>query len=115
MTQKPVLQAEEESARVAQVIRSKIRGREGAIFPTKSEALVGGVYSENAQNKAPDLRYTRLHYSRGQERPFNAARRFMLYSCADAPIAKVPLRQPQSRSETQGPQRRHHANGPLVA
>ena len=32
----------------------------------KREALVGGVHSGNAHRKAPDLRNTEFHYSRGQ-------------------------------------------------
>ena len=38
----------------------------------KREALVGGVHSGNAHRKAPDLRNTKFHYSRGQKRLFSA-------------------------------------------
>ncbi len=38
----------------------------------KREALVGGVHSGNAHRKAPDMRNTRFHYSRGQKQLFSA-------------------------------------------
>ena len=44
----------------------------GAKCLTKREALVGGAHSGNAHRKAPDLRNTKFHYSRGRKRLFSA-------------------------------------------
>ena len=70
----------------------------------KREALVGGVHSGNAHRKAPDLRNTKFHYSRGQKRLFSA--QGALYSAS----GQMPLKGKnsflslQSDSETRGPQ-----------
>jgi hypothetical protein len=68
MTQKPVLRAEGEweCACVAPC------ENQGVWVPKSLQALVGGAHSGNAKRKAPDLRKTKFHYIRGQERPFDA-------------------------------------------
>ena len=48
------------------------QGAWGAKCLAMREALVGGVHSGNAHRKAPDLRNTKFHYSRGQKRLFSA-------------------------------------------
>ena len=72
MTQKQMLRAEGDCACEAQMARSKIRGRGGGKCLAMKKALVGGVNSGNAHRKAPDLRNTEFHYSRGQKRLFSA-------------------------------------------
>ena len=90
------------------------QGAWAAKCPTVREALVGGVHSGNAHRKAPDLRNTKFHYSRGQKRLFSEA------PCA-LPPGKCPssARTPSSAFRVTvkrgGPKNRHHASGPLVA